>query len=78
VEVYVHLFLTEALHYGHFTPTEGNLVPLGTGACVGPGAGLDFFFFFFSHLPLPGMEEVFLGSLSHSLVSVMYSTYSTA
>jgi hypothetical protein len=43
VEVYVHSFLTEALRYGHFTPTEGTLVPLGKGGCVGPGAGLEFF-----------------------------------
>jgi len=43
VEVYVHPFLTEALCYGHFAPTERTLVPLGTGGCVGPGAGLDFF-----------------------------------
>jgi hypothetical protein len=31
VEVYVHSFLTEVFRYGHFTPTEGTLVPLETG-----------------------------------------------
>jgi len=43
MEVYVHSFLTEALGYGHFTPTAGTLVPLGTGGCVGPWPVWNFF-----------------------------------
>ena len=77
MKVYVHSFLTETLRYGHFTPTEVTLVPLGTGGCVGLGAGLEFFWRK-SFLPLSGMEEVFLGILSRSLVSVMYSAITTA
>jgi len=77
VEVYVHSFLTEALRYGHFNPQNATLVSLGTGCCVGPRDDLDIFWRK-SLLPLSGMEEVFLGSLSRSLVSVMYSAMNTA
>ena len=72
------LILNRGFALGHFTPTEGTLVPLRLGACVGPGAGLNFFFLEEKPFTPPGMEEVFLDSLSRSLVSVMYSAFSTA